>query len=587
VILQKCENASPFADREHSELGWEGGRGGRNVRWRTQIATLLVLAAFSAEGYAQDQIPASSQGSFAPTVRAPLRIPVNGNWDPGRMISQVQVAYPPGALRKGVHGDVVLDAIVGTDGKVSKVSVISGDPLLVPAAVEAVSRWQYKQTLVNGVPVELDATVTVTSVLGGKPTAQQAPSSEAGAATGGVPAPVAARASAPTAQSIRDAAAALKSGDVAALRRKAESGDPAAETELCMAYARSDAIAEDDAQSVLWCRRAADQGFAPGEEGVGLSYRAGRGVERDPLQAVAWFQKAAAQQSTYAMNLLGTMYANADGIPQDFGKAMEWYQKAADLGDPKSDFDVGVIYLEGQGVKQDTQEGLDWVQRAVDLKFSYAEFALAGLYQDGTMVPRDLPKSVELFREAAEQGLAPAQTELGWIYAHGVGVQLDYVEAAKWYQKGAEQGDTKAAYGLGVRYMLGQGVARDYSAAEKWFIEAAEGGNGDAQYNLGGIYLNEMPDENRTPDPARAAHYLSMAANQNVADAQYSLGTLYAAGNGVKQDNVAAFMWLSLGEKNGNPNSAAALNELEKKMSPQDIAEGKSRVESWQPASQP
>lgn len=388
---------------------------------------------------------------------------------------------------------------------------------------------------------------------------------------------------APTLKALADAAKSLAPGDFAALQNKAEAGDAAAQTELCVAYGRGTVVKQDFAEALKWCRRAADQNFAPAEEGVGLAYLAGRCVEKDPSQAMDWFRKAAAQNSPYAMNLLGTLYANAEGVPQDYAKAMEWYRKAADLGDRKSDMDVAVMYLQGQGVKQDAQESLRWLQKAVDLKYPFAVFTLAQMYQQGYEVPRDASKSLALFREAAGDGSVDAQTELGWIYANGVGVPVDYAEAIHWYQKGAEQGDAKAAYGLGVRYMTGQGVARDYTAAEKWFVKAAENGNGDAQYNLGLLFLNLEPDENLPPDPVRAGLYLLMAANQNVTDAQALLGMLYATGQGVKQDNVEAYFWLSLAEKNNDPQSKADLRDLKKKMSPQEVAGAKSRADRWRP----
>jgi protein TonB len=63
---------------------------------------------------------------------------------------------------------VVLQARIGVSGKVEDLQVLRSIPLLDQAAIEAVSQWQYEATLLNGVPVPVIMTVTVTFTLGGK-----------------------------------------------------------------------------------------------------------------------------------------------------------------------------------------------------------------------------------------------------------------------------------------------------------------------------------------------------------------------------------------------------------------------------------
>ena len=76
-------------------------------------------------------------------------------------IVKVQPAYPPLAKQARIQGVVILEAIIGKDGAVTEVKVISGHPLLQQAAIDAVSQWKYKPTLLNGEPVEVVTTVTV------------------------------------------------------------------------------------------------------------------------------------------------------------------------------------------------------------------------------------------------------------------------------------------------------------------------------------------------------------------------------------------------------------------------------------------
>jgi periplasmic protein TonB len=83
------------------------------------------------------------------------------------LIDRPQPSYPPLARQARIQGQVVLHAIIDKDGRVSELSVISGHPLLVQSALEAVKQWRYRPTTLNGEAVEVDTTITVTFVLGG------------------------------------------------------------------------------------------------------------------------------------------------------------------------------------------------------------------------------------------------------------------------------------------------------------------------------------------------------------------------------------------------------------------------------------
>jgi protein TonB len=65
-----------------------------------------------------------------------------------------------------IEGNVVLHAIIDREGHVSELQVVSGHPLLVQAALDAVRRWRYQPTELNHEPVEVDTTITVSFVLG-------------------------------------------------------------------------------------------------------------------------------------------------------------------------------------------------------------------------------------------------------------------------------------------------------------------------------------------------------------------------------------------------------------------------------------
>jgi protein TonB len=78
-----------------------------------------------------------------------------------RKLRQVTPVYPEIARAARVQGSVLLDCTLTPEGRVSDVRVVSGHPLLVPAAASAVGRWLFTPTLLNGVPVPVILTVTV------------------------------------------------------------------------------------------------------------------------------------------------------------------------------------------------------------------------------------------------------------------------------------------------------------------------------------------------------------------------------------------------------------------------------------------
>jgi protein TonB len=80
---------------------------------------------------------------------------------PPRLIQQVPPSYPAIASRARIFGDVRLDALIGTDGSVRELRLISGHPLLGQAAMDAVRQWRYEPTLLNGRPVEVLLEVVV------------------------------------------------------------------------------------------------------------------------------------------------------------------------------------------------------------------------------------------------------------------------------------------------------------------------------------------------------------------------------------------------------------------------------------------
>jgi protein TonB len=102
-----------------------------------------------------------------PPPQQTQRIRLGGNVQEAKIVSRPNPVYPPLARQARIQGRVVLHAIIDKEGRVSELQVVSGHPLLVQAAMNAVQNWRYQPTQLNGEPVEVDTTIDVNFVLGG------------------------------------------------------------------------------------------------------------------------------------------------------------------------------------------------------------------------------------------------------------------------------------------------------------------------------------------------------------------------------------------------------------------------------------
>jgi protein TonB len=102
-----------------------------------------------------------------PKVATPQRVRVSAGVTQGMVLHKVQPTYPPLARTARVQGSVILAAVIGKDGTIQNLHVISGHPLLTQAALDAVRQWRYRPYILNGEPVEVDTQVTVNFTLSG------------------------------------------------------------------------------------------------------------------------------------------------------------------------------------------------------------------------------------------------------------------------------------------------------------------------------------------------------------------------------------------------------------------------------------
>jgi protein TonB len=112
-------------------------------------------------------VPIAAPPPPPPPVKAstPKRITIGGNVQQAKLVRQPKPVYPPLAKQARISGVVHLAAVISKDGTIQDLKVISGHPLLIPSALEAVKQWVYQPTLLNGEPVEVSTQIDVNFTL--------------------------------------------------------------------------------------------------------------------------------------------------------------------------------------------------------------------------------------------------------------------------------------------------------------------------------------------------------------------------------------------------------------------------------------
>jgi TonB family protein len=147
-----------------------------------QIAAAVGTVGSSSDAKAQSARPAppaqrqgqlvhiipASPGETAPVIvpESPQRIRVSAGVMQGLLITKVQPIYPEAAKAAGAQGSVTLGALIGKDGTVQNLRIVSSDSLLLnQSALDAVKQWKYKRYHLNGTAVEVETTITVNFTL--------------------------------------------------------------------------------------------------------------------------------------------------------------------------------------------------------------------------------------------------------------------------------------------------------------------------------------------------------------------------------------------------------------------------------------
>jgi hypothetical protein len=274
-------------------------------------------------------------------------------------------------------------------------------------------------------------------------------------------------------------------------------------------------------------------GFGEGEEAF---------TRRDFRTAIAEFTPLAEAGDARAQYYLGAMLLGGLGTPRDEAKAADYLGRAAAQNHAQGQLALGLLYLQGRGVARDEAKGADLVRRAADTGVAAAQYAMGQLVAEGRAgFPKDAAVAAQWFKAAADQSYVPAYCWLGELADR----EKNATEAVAWWRKGAASGDRSCQFLLGRAYLEGKGgLPRDANEALAW---------------------------------------IRRAANQRLPTAQVALATAYERGTGVPTDYVLAYMWFNLARSQGYhpPQAREAMAALEKKMTPEQSADGQKRSREW------
>lgn len=211
----------------------------------------------------------------------------------------------------------------------------------------------------------------------------------------------------------------------------------------------------------------------------------------------------------------------------------------AQSGDADAQYEVGIMFLKGQGVETDRAEAIKWLTSA---SAAGNELATAKLRR---MDDRE-GKFQELLK-AAENGDSAAQYDIAMMYLKGQGIEQEMTRARLWLNKAAKQGDAKAITRLGILYYKGELGETDYSEAHRLF--------------------EQVQDESVL--------------------AQYYLGEMYAAGQGVEKNYATATDWYRKAADGGFNRASGKIINLEEELKMQQRRNARREEESRTPSPAP
>lgn len=250
------------------------------------------------------------------------------------------------------------------------------------------------------------------------------------------------------------------------------------------------------------------------------------------------------------MNFYPKANVNVGKYYSDSYGSIENLISLAKNGNVDAQADLGTAYSEGveNFVEKDVEKAIGWLNSAVDHGYVFP-FILTtlGALLDGKGTPHYQRKAYEMYHRAAKLGCAQSQLNLAEMYRCGVEgvVNEDIKEAFEWYKKAADESNFEATADF-------EGIDRLVAGTMKKMGNALSGVRTKALTLLHKYYLDGDCPEGR-PQPTKAVHYLTRAAELGDAEAQRKLGQIYLTGSCEQiKDVKKAKRWLGKAAVSGD-----------------------------------
>jgi TPR repeat protein len=271
----------------------------------------------------------------------------------------------------------------------------------------------------------------------------------------------------------------------------------------------------------------------------------------------------------------------------------------ATQGDAQAQYLLGVAHRDGKGAKKDFDEAASWFAMAAGNGIAPAAIELARAYEQGAGGRRDLGQAARWWYRAGELGEATARARFLAMLLAGETAGFAGPATVEWLEPTAREGDVRSILGLGDIYEKGLGLPADVDKARAWYLQAAFAGNAEAKFRLGRMLLAQPSawrlifkdfDREKTnaerdrlfasreaaqeaagsdrfvdivrPHMVEGERWLTEAAHQGHAEAQYVLGLARLAGMDLPFDLIDGLGWLSAAAWGGHPGAMMAVADL-------------------------
>ncbi len=287
-------------------------------------------------------------------------------------------------------------------------------------------------------------------------------------------------------------------------------------------------------KAARWFERAADQGWAPAHTALGRLAE-----ERDPTAAVAHYQRAADAGETEAQLALACVLRQPGRSPLDRLTARRWLAQAAQSGHAKA-----LLLLADDTLGTDPELAAEAWRLAAEAGSAEAQYRL-GKQLLARTTPDGRREGERWLRQACEQGHAGALGALGVHLRNAARRPDDAVAGLRHLQKAAELGDAPARWHLALMLAAGgPDLPRDTSQALALCHEAADTGFVPAMATMGVLCAS-------TDRAEEAVRWWRLAAESGDLEAQYNLAQALAKGRGAPVDDAQALSWMLRAAENG------------------------------------